>query len=62
MEVIEAIWDDIEEYKHVADKVAAAWKEEAMAQKKLVDDCAAQETLDRMKTLEVRSAIHSYSP
>ena len=55
MEVIDSIWDAIEDHKNVTEKVASAWKEEAMAQQCIVEGCAAAETLERMQTLQVCS-------
>lgn len=60
MEVIESIWDAIEDHKAVAEKVSAAWKEEAVAQQSIVEECAADETLQRMQTQEVGTLVSRF--
>ena len=55
MEVIDSIWDAFEDHKNVTEKVASAWREEAMVQQSIVEECAAAETLERMLTLQVCS-------
>ena len=52
-EVLDSVWDAIEDHNKTADTVCATWKQEAVAQKNIVEECAAEETLQRMQTLEV---------
>lgn len=52
-EVLDSVWDAIEDHNNTADTVCATWKQEAVAQKNIVEECAAEETLQRMQTLEV---------